>query len=179
MNAAGDRALQAWLHVEHFRGLRLASLQRTALASLPVWLGARWTLPSLLAWLAVLLHASFAVEVVAYAWLEHLFVRRARAVNAAPSVALHFPCAAGRRLASGLWYGAGVTSLVPWLGVTLGRAALVSVRPVLPLLAALMSILVLAACALDGVGHHGSGSHDPSAGAAGKAKVMKPSLRRT
>jgi hypothetical protein len=173
----GDRALRAWVQVVYFRGQRLAGLRRTALASLPLWLGARWTLPGLLAWFALLLHASLAVETVAFAWLEHLGVHRAKTANAPPSVTLHFAWTTGQRLASGLWYGAAAVSLVPWLGVALGRPASISLRPLLPALAGAMSLLAFSASLLEGLGRR-TGSHGPSP-AADEAKVMKPSLHRT
>jgi hypothetical protein len=175
---AGDRALRAWINVQHFRGLRLASLRKTALASLPVWVGARWTLPGLLAWLALLLHASLAVESVAYACLEHLWARRARAANPPSAVGLHIVGTAGQRLGSGCWYGAGAVSLVPWIGVALGRDAAVWLRPSLPALAGAMGALVLAACLLDGLGGRGRGD-EPLADVAPDAEVMKASPRRT
>jgi hypothetical protein len=174
---AGDRALRAWINVQHLRGLRLASLRRTALASLPVWVGARWTLPGLLAWLALLLHASLAVESVAYAWLEHLWARRARAANP-PAVGLHILGTTGQRLGSGCWYGVGAVSLVAWIDVALGREAPVWLRSALPALAGAMGALVLAACLLEGLGGRSRGD-EPLAEVAADAEVMKPSHRRT
>jgi hypothetical protein len=176
VGSPSDRALRGWIHVEHFRWLRHAGLRRTALASVPVWIAVRWTVPGLLAWIALLVHASCAVEAAAYAWLEHRSVLRTKAVNAAPAATLHFVSSTGQRAASGLWYAACVVSFVPWLAVAMGRAASLGARALVPIVAGTMSVLVLGATLLDGLRGQGTRSHDPSEVGVGEAKVMKPEL---
>jgi hypothetical protein len=143
---AEARATLAQISFLYFRRRRLASLQRLALASLPVWVHAFWpAMPSMLTWFTLLLEAYFFVEVATYAALEHLWAHRRRAFPGKRPVAIHLVWMPWEAVISSLWYLVGLVSLVPWVSVAGGRALSLWLGPALARLAAVTVLLVLLA----------------------------------
>jgi hypothetical protein len=118
-HALGEK-LRVRLGLVHARSLRLAALWRLALAAIPVWVQAHTgILPGLLSWFACLfLGFAWAVAAI-YATLEHYWTRRSARVDA-DAQPIHVLWSRRDEVCSGVAYGLGVLSLVPWSAVALG-----------------------------------------------------------
>ena len=116
-------ALTTWLNAVHFRGLRLANLRWLVAASALVWIQADGPRIPGLAWVAFLTEAGLLVLVAAYAFEEQIWARRVISLPAESGVAsIHVVWNWRDELRSGIWYGAGVCSLPPWICAGIGRA---------------------------------------------------------
>lgn len=117
--------LRARLGVFHYRGMRLSAVRLLSLTAIPVWIQAHTRLlPGVLSWLACLLFGFAGAETALYAGLEEFWARRAgQRTYTSPGVSLHVLWSRRDEVCSGLGYGLGVVSIIPW-GAVLSGASL-------------------------------------------------------
>lgn len=115
-------ALRARLSELHSRGLRLGAIRHLAVMAIPIWIQAHTSLlPGLLSWSACLLFAFAGAETALYAGLEEYWARRgARRTDISPAASIHASWSRRDEVCSGLGYGLGFVSIVPWGAVLLG-----------------------------------------------------------
>ena len=88
----------------------IAAAQRITLASVPLWIEARWPiLPNVVVFLLFMAQAYFAVDALWWTIARHHWSRRARAQR--PGERLCF-WTRGKILGAGVWYGVALLSLL-------------------------------------------------------------------